>query len=161
MWFTLPHGYDAARAIIDLSVDFDAIRPGTSTGTPANVPSDLRVTVDELAAFLSSAWQAAMVLPLAGVGDLLEMPPTGPPRLEFYIQNQKPETSGGQRTLRTLDLVDLSVFGSTRRAQITDLAVGITVPLGLNAEETSGLARKALIWMAEDHAFTDAETTDI
>lgn len=33
LWLTLPHGYEAARAIVDLSVDFDAIRPGTSSGT--------------------------------------------------------------------------------------------------------------------------------
>lgn len=94
----LPHGYDAARAIVDLSVDFDAVRPGTSVGTPALVPADLQVTSSEIAAFFSCAWQAAMVLPLAGIEDLLEMPPAGPPRLEFCIQNRRPENSGGQRT---------------------------------------------------------------
>jgi hypothetical protein len=91
-----------------------------------------------------------MVLPLAGIEDVLEMPPAGPPRLEFYIQNRRPESSGGQRTLRTLDMVDFSVFGPTRRAQIIDLAVGITAPLGLRAEGTA-LAPQALIQMAEDH----------
>lgn len=148
-------------AIVDLSVDFDAVCPGTSVGTRTNVPADLQVTLGEVAAFFSSGWQAAMVLPLAGIEDVLEAPPAGPPRLEFYIQNRRPENSGGQRTLRTLDMVDLSVFGPTRKAHITDLAVAITAPLGLNAEETAALARKAMIRMAEDYAFTGAETAEI
>jgi hypothetical protein len=66
------------------------------------------VTASEVATFFSSAWQAATVHPLAGSGDVLEVPPAGPPRLEFYIQNRRPENSGGQRTVRTLDMVDLS-----------------------------------------------------
>ena len=78
LWFTLPHGYEAARAIVDLSVDFDAIRPAASVGTPANVHADLRLAPCEVAAFLSSAWQAAMVLPLSGIEDLLDTPPAGP-----------------------------------------------------------------------------------
>jgi hypothetical protein len=161
LWMTLPHQYQPARAIVDLSVDFDAIRPGSSVGTPADVPADLRLTPSEVAGFFSSGWQAAMVLPLAGTEDVLEMAPAGPPRVEFYIQNRRPENSGGQRTLRTLDMVDLSVFGPTRRAQITDLAVGITAPLGLSADETGALARRAMIRMAEDYAFTGAEAAKI
>lgn len=161
LWFTLPDNYQPARAIIDLSVDFDAIRPGDPTGTPASVPADLKVRHTEVIAFLSTAWQAAMVLPVAGTDDLLVMPPAGPPRLEFYIQNRRPENSGGPRTLRTLDMVDMSVFGTTRRAQLTDMAVGITAPLGHSADETSALARQALVRIAEDYAFTGAEIANI
>jgi hypothetical protein len=160
LWLTLPHGYQAARAIVDLSIDFDAVRPGVSVDTPAHVPADLQVTPREVAVF-SSGWQAAMVLPLAGIEDVLEACPAGPPRLEFYIQNRRPENSGGQRTLRTSDVVDFSVFGPTRRAQIIDLAIGITAPLGLSAKDTNALARRALIRMAEDHAFTGTETAEI
>jgi hypothetical protein len=161
LWFTLPHAYQAAGAIVDLSVDFDAIRPGASAGTSPHVPADLRVTPGEVAAFFSAGWQAATVLPLAGIEDVLEVTPAGPSRLELYIQNQRLGNSGGQRTLRTLDMVDFSVFGSTRRAQITDLSVGITAPLGLSVQETDTLARQALTRMAEDHAFTGAETAEI
>lgn len=161
LWFTLPHGYEAARAIVDLSVDFDAVRPGAFEGTPANVPADLQLTPSEVAAFFSSAWRTTVVLPLAGTENLLDMPPAGPPRLEFYIQNRRPENSGGQRTLRTLEMVDMSVFGTTRKTQITDLAVGITTPLDLSVEETDALSRQVLIRMAEDYAFTDVETANI
>jgi hypothetical protein len=102
LWFTSPHGYEAARAIVDLSVDFDAVRPGTPAGTPADVPADLQVTTREVAALFSSGWQATMVLPLAGTEDVLLMQPAGSPRLEFHIQNRRPENNGGHRTLRTL-----------------------------------------------------------
>jgi hypothetical protein len=161
LWLTIPHAYEASRAIIDLSIDFDAIRPGVSAGTPAHVPGDLWIALGEVTAFFSSAWQAAVVLPLAGTENLMEATPAGPPRLEFYIQNRRPENSGGHRTLRTLDMIDLSVFGRTRRSQLTDLAVGINTPLGLSAEETSTLVRQAMIRMAEDYAFTCTETAQI
>jgi Alpha/beta hydrolase family len=161
LWCTLPHQYEPARAIVDLSIDFDAIRPDNPGTTPSDIPADLKVAPSELIAFLSSAWQAAMMLPLAGTEDVMELPPAGPPRLEFYIQNRRPENSGRQRTLRTLDMIDLSVFGHTRRAQISDLAVGITAPLGLSAEETDVLARKAINRMAEDYAFTNADAAEI
>jgi hypothetical protein len=58
-------------------------------------------------------------------------------------------------------MVDLSVFGATRRSQLTDLAVGVTAPLGLSEEETGALVRQAMIRMAEDYAFTGAETAQI
>jgi len=161
LWFTLPHQYQPARAIIDVSVNFDAVRPGAFAGTPAHIPAGLKVAPGEIAAFFSCAWQAALILPLAGIENILDMPPAGPPRLEFYIQNRRPGNSGGERTVRTLDMVDFSVFGSTRRAQITDLSAGITAPLGLSTDETRALARQALIRIAEDHAFTDADTADI
>jgi hypothetical protein len=161
LWFTLPHAYEAARAIVDLSVDFDAIRSGMFAGTPASIPSDLKVGISEVAAFLSAAWQTAMVLPRAGTEELLDVIPTDPPRLEFYIQNRRPENSGGERTLRTLDMVDFSAFGPTRKSQIIDMAIGVTAPLGLNMAETNALARQAIARMAEDFAFIGAETADI
>ena len=90
-----------------------------------------------------------------------DVPPAGAPRLELYIQNRHPEASGGTRVLRTLDLVDLSVFGRTRRTQLGDLSVGVTAPLGLSAEEIGSLVRQALIRMAEDFGFTGAEAAEI
>ncbi len=86
------------------------------------------------------------------------MPPAGPSRLELYIQNRHPETSGGSRVLRTLDLVDLSVFGRTRKTQLRDLSVGVTAPLGLSGEEVGSLIRQALISMANDFGFTAADS---
>jgi hypothetical protein len=162
LWLTLPHQYQPARAIVDLSVDFDAVSPASHEGTPASIPVSLKMTPGEIAAFFSWAWQAAMILPLAGIkGDLLDLPPDGPVRAEFYIQNQRPENSGGIRSVRTLDMVDFTVFGPTRRTRIGNMSVGITAPLGLGPEETTGLTRQALIRIAEDHAFTKADTAEI
>jgi len=163
LWLALPHGHAGdIRAIVDLSIDFDAIRPGMGAiQAPATIPLELRVTVGELVRFFSCAWQAAMTLPLAAAEDLRQLPPAGAPRLELYIQNRHPGTSGGPRTLRTLDMVDLSPFGRTRRSQLIDLEVGITAPQGLTPQDTEELARKAMIRMAEDHAFTATETAII
>jgi hypothetical protein len=90
-----------------------------------------------------------------------EVPAAGAPRLELYIQNRHPETGGGPRVLRTLDLVDLSVFGRTRKAQLGDLSVGVTTPLGLGPKEIEAVVRQALIRMVSDFGFTAAETAQI
>jgi len=85
----------------------------------------------------------------------------GPPRLELYIQNRHPESVGGQRIVRTQDMVDLSVFGETRKRQLGDLSVGAKVPLGLAADEIRSLVRHGLISMAEDFGFTAADSAAI
>jgi hypothetical protein len=58
-------------------------------------------------------------------------------------------------------MVDLSVSGPARKAQITDLAVGITAPLGLSTAETGALEQQAMIRMAGDCAFAGAETAEV
>ena len=58
-------------------------------------------------------------------------------------------------------MVDLSVFGRTRKSQLRDLSVGVTAPLGLKSEKIDGLVRKALIRMASDFGFTGAETAQL
>lgn len=63
--------------------------------------------------------------------------------------------------MRTLDLVDLSIFGRTRKTQLGDLSVGVTAPLGLSAEEIGSLVRQTLIRMASDFGFTGAETAQL
>lgn len=40
-------------------------------------------------------------------------------------------------------------------------AVGVTAPMGLSEEETGALVRQAMSRMAEDYAFTSAETAQI
>jgi hypothetical protein len=69
--------------------------------------------------------------------------------------------SGGPRVLRTLDLVDLSVFGRPRKTQLGDLPVGVTGPLSLGPDEIKTVVRQALIGMASDLGFTAAETAQI
>jgi hypothetical protein len=139
LWFALSGGRAIdVSSIVDLCVDFDAIQPTAGPTNPAQIQPELRITPGELVGFFTSAWQA-----------------------ELYIQNRHPETAGGSRTLRTLDLVDLSIFGRTRRTQLGDLSVGVTTPLGLSTEEIGPLVRRALIRMASDFGFTAAESAQI
>jgi hypothetical protein len=162
LWFTLPGGRAIdVSSVVDLCVDFDAIQPAAEPTTPAQIPSELRITPGELIRFFTSGWQAATALVLTTGEKAVDVPPAGASRLELYIQNRHPEASGGSRVLRTLDLVDLSVFGPTRKAQLGDLSVGVTAPLGLSAEEIGSLVRQALIRMTNDFGFTAADTAQI
>jgi hypothetical protein len=58
--------------------------------------------------------------------------------------------------LRTLDMVDLAVFGPTGRKQIRDLAVAVTTPLGLSQPEIDSLVVHAMQRIAENFGFTGA-----
>ena len=162
LWLTLPAGRESeVRAIVDLCVDFDAIQPAAELATPAQIPSELQIRPGELVTFFTSGWQAAEALVLATGQKAVDLPPAGASRLELYIQNRHPEGSGGQRVLRTQDLVDLSVFGRTRKSQLRDLSVGVTTPLGPATEEIGSLVRQALVRMASDFGFTGAESTQL
>jgi hypothetical protein len=163
LWFTLPGGRAIdVGAIVDLCVDFEAIQQMTEpAATPARVAPELQVTSGELVGFFSSAWPTATTLVLTTGQQAAEVPPAGPSRLELYIQNRHPAGSSGERVLRTGDLVDLSVFGRSRKSQLGDLSVGVTVPLDLNAEEIETLVRQALKWMASDFGFTGGETAQL
>jgi hypothetical protein len=67
LWFALPTGVIGdIRAITDLRIGFDAIRPAA---TPVNglaiIPADLQITTPELLSFLAYGWQVTTaVLPL-------------------------------------------------------------------------------------------------
>ena len=93
---------------------------------------------------------------MAATANLLEVLPAGAPRLELHIQNERPETSGKPRALRTFDLVDLSYYGKPRTTHHPDLSVGVTIPLGLSREQITPLVHEALARMTEDFGFTDA-----
>lgn len=159
LWLALPDEHATELlSVVDLRIDFDAIRPGLIPTAPAYIPAELRVTTSDLIDFFAQAWHVAtMVLPLAATESPLDVPPAGAPRLELYIQNERPEMSGGDRTLRTLDMADLSVFGPTRRSQIRDLGVAVTTPLGLPEQEIASLVKRAMIRMADHFGFTAAD----
>lgn len=162
LWLTLPAGRESeVGAIVDLCVDFDAIQPAAEEATPARIPSELQVMPGELVRFFISGWQAAEALVLTTGQKAADLPPAGGSRLELYIQNRHPEGSRGQRVLRTQDLVDLSVFGRTRKSQLRDLSVGVTAPLGSDTEEIGSLVRQALARMASDFGFTGAESAQL
>jgi hypothetical protein len=105
----------------------------------------------ELIEFFTQAWHVAtMVMPLAALDDLIHTPPAGAPRLEFYIQSERPENGGTDRTVRPLDMVDLSRLGSPRSSQSRDLSVAVTTPLALSGEDIDKWIHRALDRMAAD-----------
>jgi len=156
LWFMLPGGYShGLSSVADMRVDFDAIRAWSSPGPPAQ--DDIWLTREELIDFFTRAWDVTTtILPMAATANLLEAPPAGAPRLELHIQNERPETSGKPRALRTFDLVDLSYYGKPRTTHHPDLSVGVTIPLGLSREQITPLVHEALARMTEDFGFTDA-----
>ena len=112
------------RTVVDLRIDFTAIDSTTASGAPARIAGALRVTMTELIEFFTRAWHVAtMIVPLAATDDLIHTQPAGAPRLEFYIQSERPETGGTDRTVRPLDMVDLSRLGAPRSSQPRDLSM--------------------------------------
>lgn len=155
LYFVLPADQATElRTVVDLRVDFSAICPSTAPSQPAQIRADLRVTLTELAEFFARAWHVAtMVLPLAANEDVMRAQPAGAPRLELYIQNERAETGGTERTIRTLDMIDLSSLGSPRTSQIRDLSAAVTTPVGLPHAEIERLIDQALERMATDFGF--------
>jgi hypothetical protein len=157
---TLPDGRRTElQSTVDLRVDFDAIAPSATPATPVQVPAELRLTLKELTDFFTGAWNVAtMILPLATTDNVLDLPPAGAPRLEFYIESERPDPLGGDRTVRTLDMVDLSGLGAPRSTQIRGLSVAVTTPLGLPVPKITSVVNDAMIRMAEDFGFTTTTT---
>lgn len=101
LWFTLPTGVIGdIRAIADLRISFDAIRPAT-TPTAAGlavIPADLQITAPELRSFLAYGWQVTTaVLPLCAIPDPAGLIPAGAPHLELYIANEHRPNTGQER----------------------------------------------------------------
>lgn len=158
---TLPDGRRTELlATVDLRVDFDAIRPGDAATQPAEIPADLQVTLAELTDFFARGWHVAtMILPLAAIDDPIAVPPAGAPRLEFYIQSERPPALGSIRTVRTLDMIDLGRFGAPRDRQTSDLMVAATTPLGQSEQEIESLVHDALDRMADDFGFASPSSS--
>jgi len=147
-------------SLIDIRLDFDAMWPAAATSNDSVVPSELRVTVAELASYFTGAWRLAMTaLPLAITDAPDDLTPAGTPRIEMYIVNERAANTGGDRILRTEELVDLAPFGPTTRTSLYDLSVGVIAPTDLSEPEVGTLVKSALIWMAEDFGFTEADMT--
>ena len=157
LWLMLPGGYShGLSSVADMRVDFDVIRASSSHGPPLT-QDDIRLTREELIDFFAQAWEVTTaILPMVATASLLDVPAAGAPRLELHIQNERSETSGKARALRTFDLVDLSYYGKPRTTHHPDLSVGITIPLGLPWPQITPLVHEALARMTEDFGFTGA-----
>jgi hypothetical protein len=157
--FFLPTGVvDDIRAIADLRISFEAVRPDHATDGDglAEIPADLQVTGPELINFLAQGWQiTTAILLLCATADLADLSPAGAPHLEFYIQNEHRPNTGQSRQVRTLDMIDLSHYGQPRQDPPGDLSVGVTTPIGLSEKEIESLVLAAVDRMTEDFGFTN------
>lgn len=141
---------DRVLSLVDVRLDFEAMRHDPSSTIP-------RVTVAELVTYFSrAAWLATTILPVAAVEAPDSVPPTGAPRLELHVIGERPDAHGS-RSFRTEQLVDLTRFGSTSRAHLGDLAIGITTPIDQPEKEVGQLVTRALVRMAHNFGFTDAD----
>jgi hypothetical protein len=152
LYMVLPDGYTTElRTVVDLRVDFTALAPATASTAHSLIPTALRVSMTELIEFFAQAWHVAtMVVPLAALDDPIRTQPAGAPRLELYIQSERPENGGADRTVRPLDMVDLSRLGAPRSNQPRDLSVAVTTPLGLSGADIDRWIHQALDRMAAD-----------
>ncbi|MEV6445104.1 hypothetical protein [Amycolatopsis sp. NPDC051716] len=152
LYMVLPDGYTKElRTVVDLRIDFTALAPAMASNAPLLIPVTLRVSMAELIEFFIQAWRVAtMVVPLAALDDPISAQPAGAPRVELYIQSERPEYAGTDRTVRPLDMVDLSSLGVPRSSQSRDLSVAATAPLGLSGEDVDRWVRQALDRMAAD-----------
>ena len=90
----------------------------------------MREAVIEAAPASASSAIATTILPMAAAASLLDVPPAGAPKLEFHTQNERPETSGKPRALRTFDLIDLSYYGKPRTTPFLTSPWPSQFPLG-------------------------------
>jgi hypothetical protein len=158
LWFTLPSGSGVeVFSGVDLRINVES-RPSRSDAENP-VPVEFRLSHRDLIDFYSQAWHVAtMVSPLVACEALVELSPAGAPRLELHVTNEMPHMAGDTRTFSTTELIDLSVFGTSRRLQVRDLSAAVTAPLGLDVDEIGHVVRRALVWMTEDAGFTAADT---
>jgi nucleoside phosphorylase len=146
------------QSTVDLRVDFDAIGAPFSRIALSRVPIELRLSLTELTGFFTRAWHlGTMILPLAAAESLLDMPPAGAPRLELYIQSERTVALGGDRMVPIFDMIDVSTIGTPRNTHLRELAVAVTTPLGLPELEIVPVVNDAMVRMAEDFGFADAE----
>lgn len=125
----------------------------------ANAPArrDLRLSVQEVAEFLITAWQTATeTLPAVVSRDIQGMLWAYPPTVELRLtaEHDPGITSGQQPTLS--DYIDLSPLGVSDRGQVPVMAVTITAPPVLDGSKRRAHAAEALAYMAQQFGFLAA-----
>jgi hypothetical protein len=154
----LPNTMNSAAAtcaelrLPDLAVWADAL---AAAGAPTR--QDMRLSVQEVAEFLITAWQTATeTLPAVVAEDIQGMLWAYPPTVELRLtaEHDPGTTSVQQPTLS--DYIDLSPLGASDRGQVPEMAVTITAPPVLDGSDRRTYAAEALAYMAQQCGFLDA-----
>lgn len=136
----------------DLAVWADAL---AAAGAPAR--QDFRLSVQEVAEFLISAWQTVTEnLPAVVTTDVHGMPWAYPPTVELRLTAEHdPSAASGLQPMLG-DYIDLSPLGVSDRGQVPVMAVTITAPPVLSESDRRAHTAEALAYMAQQFGFLDA-----
>jgi hypothetical protein len=142
-------------SLVDIEIDFDGCQVEPCQ---PNTPVTRRLSHVEIAEFFTTAWRLAFdVLPLA-LGETVADSDSGDrPRASLYIINERGQNTGGERTFRLGDLVDLAPFGSTHKTYQSRLDIAVVGRGSLSEHDTRDVVRRALVRAAEDAGFDAAD----
>ena len=142
-------------SVIEAELDFDACQAERCI---SNAPVAQRLSLSEIVDFFTGAWVIAFnILPLAANEPTLEANPGGRPRVGLYIINERSPNTGGERTFRMEDLVDLSPFGVTTKSYLSQLDIAVLGRGSLSEHEARDVIQKALVRIAENSGFDAAD----
>jgi hypothetical protein len=141
-------------SFVDIEFNFDGCQ---SEPCQPNAPVTQRLSHAEIADFFTNAWSLAFdVLPMA-LGERPDGDPGHRPRADLYIINERGQNTGGERTFRLGDLVDLAAFGTTHKTHLSRLHVGVVGRGSLSEHGARDVVRQALVRAAEDAGFDAAD----
>ncbi|MEV0938624.1 hypothetical protein ACIBMX_47080 [Streptomyces phaeochromogenes] len=116
---------------------------------------DTRLTLHDVQAVLENAWETAAEQLPDTVGDTAQLPWAAPPTTELRITCEQPAANGVPPALDTL--VDLAPFGTADRGPRPQMAVTVTAEPAAGRTERKRLLREALVYMAREFGYVDAE----
>ncbi|MGX1759944.1 RNA-binding domain-containing protein [Streptomyces lydicus] len=116
---------------------------------------DTQLGLDEVEAVLLSTWETAAELLPEVVGDSAGLRWSAPPTTEMRMTCEQPSESGILPALDTL--VDLTPLGTNDGGSRSRMAVTITAAPAMGRRERQSLLREALVHMAREFGYVDAE----
>ncbi|MFD7645079.1 RNA-binding domain-containing protein [Kitasatospora sp. NPDC059795] len=150
----LPNAMDSTVvSCADMRLESAAAQPSAPAESRASGPGR-RLSLEEVEETLLAAWRTATgVLPGAVVDTSAPRQWSQPPTVLFQIAAGSPHGTAAP----PLDLlVDLTPFGDSDRAPLTEMSVTVTADPQLTEEERRLLLRRALVRMAQAFGYIDA-----
>jgi hypothetical protein len=118
---------------------------------------DLRLSLDEVAEFLTIAWEtAAEKLPTVVTDNSLDMLWAYPPTVELQLSAERRIDPTPTSPLMLDEYIDMSPLGRSDRGLVPEMAVTITAPPHLEPSARRAQTCEALAYMAQIFGFVDA-----
>jgi len=116
---------------------------------------ETQLDLEEVQAVLLDAWETAAELLPAIVGNLSTLRWAAPPTTELRLTCEQSAPNGALPTLDTF--IDLEPFGPIDRGGRSTLAITVTAAPAMDRTERHDLLRQALVRMAREFGYVDAE----